>query len=565
MCSIAIPDDIMCMLVQQLPDLIKHHPEPCALQYLLEKLESSISLSKDSQHSGATSSEGCPSTNETRRSLRLRRTSKKHSVSAGHKHKALVHSTGLKHRAPMHSTSSKYTNTRYTRPKHWSSGLRAPKHLVSSSTKRKICCRDGEKVDHFEGPPRKRQHWEAVENVEVVPDLPDEQNEEEMEGTAEDTSSSEFTQVQWTNCPPPTPTHDVLTRIAELANLSSLDDLQSIKNLLGMIQKSSDTLTLAQGGDLTLHSLLRKCRSNTDKSHYVSFVSMLDYIKLAFHLAKFKKQNITYSQLDLEVGLRPGTTAEYNKRGTRLAFIACAVFATEDGTVKHVSRIVQLLRDIHILCGSQSISCGIFEKGVGNSDEDAVLKFGDFSQCDSTLERLPFNTFKLPSRESTWDPLIHIEDSCHISNTWPVEIPDRQLQTITSPLSMSNFTSSSVNKKNRAEWTTQQREWALNTTPITNLSEVQVQMNTIFDSSVKEDAQYVHLAHESFAKGGLDSDRPFATIHFDHFIRYAEKGHGAPTDAHPDLIKKLVQPRSIMLKDCHILPVPSTSIQISTL
>lgn len=83
MCSIAIPDDIMCMLVQQLPDLIKHHPEPCALQYLLEKLESSISLSKDSQHSGATSSEGCPSTNETRRSLRLRRTSKKHSVSAG--------------------------------------------------------------------------------------------------------------------------------------------------------------------------------------------------------------------------------------------------------------------------------------------------------------------------------------------------------------------------------------------------------------------------------------------------------------------------------------------------
>jgi hypothetical protein len=135
--------------------------------------------------------------------------------------------------------------------------------------KHKTCSRDGERVGYFEGPPRKRMH--CAEGGDEGP-----QEEEEEEN---------ITPILWIKGPPPIPTHEVVTKILELANLSS-DDQQSIQNLLDMIRKSPPTLVPACGEDLTLHSLIKKCRSNAGSGHYVSFISMLDYIKLAFHLAK---------------------------------------------------------------------------------------------------------------------------------------------------------------------------------------------------------------------------------------------------------------------------------------
>jgi hypothetical protein len=88
--------------------------------------------------------------------------------------------------------------------------------------------------------------------------------------------------VQWTHCHPPTPESNILTRIAKLANLSS-GYIQSIKNLLEKIQVPVSFVP-ANSEDLGLHVLIQKCRSNVDSSHYVSFISMVDYIILALHL-----------------------------------------------------------------------------------------------------------------------------------------------------------------------------------------------------------------------------------------------------------------------------------------
>jgi hypothetical protein len=43
--SIDIPEDIRYSLAQQLPNIIKNHPEPHALQYLLKQLKSANSIS----------------------------------------------------------------------------------------------------------------------------------------------------------------------------------------------------------------------------------------------------------------------------------------------------------------------------------------------------------------------------------------------------------------------------------------------------------------------------------------------------------------------------------------
>jgi len=173
--------------------------------------------------------------------------------------------------------------------------------------KRKTCSRDGERVGYFEGPPRKRMHCaeeeeeeeeegpqeeqeEEEEEEEEKEEEEQEEQEEEQEGEQgeqeqEEQEEENITPILWMKGPPPIPTHEVVTKILELANLSS-DDQQSIQNLLDMIRKSPPTLVPACGEDLTLHSLIKKCRSNAGSGHYVSFISMLDYIKLTFHLAK---------------------------------------------------------------------------------------------------------------------------------------------------------------------------------------------------------------------------------------------------------------------------------------
>jgi hypothetical protein len=197
-------------------------------------------------------------------------------------------------------------------------------------SKHRICCRDGEKLDYFEGPPKKRLHLEhdlAEEEEEEEEEKEEEEEEEEeeaakgerkvAEGGEEEREAAEEEgeeeeggeergrkegegekgkekavtttdpagAVQWTYGHPPTPEPEILTRIAELANLSSSVHMKSIENLLGMIQVPT-TFVPACSRDLSLHALIKKCRSNVDSCHYVSFVSMVDNIKLAFHLAK---------------------------------------------------------------------------------------------------------------------------------------------------------------------------------------------------------------------------------------------------------------------------------------
>lgn len=104
----------------------------------------------------------------------------------------------------------------------------------------------------------------------------EEEEEEEEEGGGR--------VVQWISSNPPTLDSETLTKIAKLANLF-FSDMQNIKNLLERIQTPT-SFALLSNKDLNLHTLIQRCRSNVDSGHYVSFMLILDYIKLAFHLAK---------------------------------------------------------------------------------------------------------------------------------------------------------------------------------------------------------------------------------------------------------------------------------------
>jgi hypothetical protein len=139
----------------------------------------------------------------------------------------------------------------------------------TTGAKSKRCCRDGARVEIFEGPPRKRAN------------IDDEEEEYE-----EDASNKEAT---WqANGSPPPPDTSMLTRIAELANLRSSDNLKHIQNLLAVIQKkTSATLNPTSANDLTLKNLIRKCQTNDEDGQYLSFISMIDNIRLAFHLALY--------------------------------------------------------------------------------------------------------------------------------------------------------------------------------------------------------------------------------------------------------------------------------------
>jgi len=94
------------------------------------------------------------------------------------------------------------------------------------------------------------------------------------------------------------------------------------------------------------------------------------------------------------------------------------------------------------------------------------------------------STFNLPSRSPIWKPLIDCAASLDSSDLGCAELADRQLHVITSPLCMSKFKTCPVNKKNKVEWTAQQREWTLKTTPITNLPDVQLQVRQIVSCSL---------------------------------------------------------------------------------
>ncbi|KAG1861369.1 hypothetical protein C8R48DRAFT_774117 [Suillus tomentosus] len=121
---------------------------------------------------------------------------------------------------------------------------------------------------------------------------------------------------------------------------------------------------------------------------------------------------------------------------------------------------------------------------------------------------------------------------------------DHLLQIITSPLGMEDFATSPVNKANKVQWTAEQREWASDADCITTLSDIQPKsrhQNPLIKRRLEEfqDCLKVEMPnHMDHIESSSELDKPFATIHFDYYIRFAEKGYGAPTTTHPDLIKK---------------------------
>ncbi|KAG1806215.1 uncharacterized protein BJ212DRAFT_1485977 [Suillus subaureus] len=81
-------------------------------------------------------------------------------------------------------------------------------------------------------------------------------------------------------------------------------------------------------------------------------------------------------------------------------------------------------------------------------------------------------------------------------NQSSVEMADRQLVKIKSPLCMSAFGPSPVNKENYSWWTGQERQKAMKTTRVIDLCDIQPKMNELFAGGIRKDGQYLHISHE---------------------------------------------------------------------
>ncbi|KAG1778087.1 hypothetical protein EV702DRAFT_1196503 [Suillus placidus] len=503
----------------------------------------------------------------------------------------------------------------------------APSKLAPSRSaqgaKRGLCCREGEKAELFEGPPRKRAHVSDGE-------------EELGEG-----SSDEEDSWQIDGSPPP-PYPAMLNRIAELASLSSSQHLESIRSLLVTIQKQRlADLSPGTPEDLTLSGLIHKCKANSENGHYLSFISMIDSIRLAFHLARFQSQGKgTFVQLDKDMALSKGSISEMYKQGQHLTFIACAgtpyillliavsgmapslvyrtktthdmisnfckilrspkLWTKEDGTIKEVSRIVGLMKDIHTESQPQ-LQFPIFMKELDGCSNDVVLNFSDFTGCDNLLSALPFKD------KNVWRPLLSAQRlSC--TNHTTVKIASRQSMKIVSPLSMSKFGSSPVNRENCSHWTSQEQIKAASAISISDPQDIQFKMDEVFAGGIRNNNQYLYITRESVQNqdvefvdrdgrflgllisqtspiinerlqhlhdylhvqmpshmapkdSSLDSKGLFLTMHFDYFTRFAEQGDGAPADIHPDLLRKTGKSR---INFAQRIPYASSTIQSNT-
>jgi hypothetical protein len=65
------------------------------------------------------------------------------------------------------------------------------------------------------------------------------------------------------------------------------------------------------------------------------------------------------------------------------------VWTKEDGTVKAVTRIVGVMKDIHTKSQPQ-LQFSIFMKEMDGCSNDVILNFSDFTGSDNLLSTLPF-------------------------------------------------------------------------------------------------------------------------------------------------------------------------------
>lgn len=132
-------------------------------------------------------------------------------------------------------------------------------------------------------------------------------------------------------------------------------------------------------------------------------------------------------------------------------------FVTENEIVKHVTRIIEHLRKNHI--SSKPINCSIFIKIFLNVTKHYLgflsSQFYNFLMNRNILKSIIFlGIHKLPPRESVWDPMVSfIAEGLHSYDIDPcdMQISSCQLQIITSPLHIQDFSSYSISKTNIAQ------------------------------------------------------------------------------------------------------------------
>jgi hypothetical protein len=97
---------------------------------------------------------------------------------------------------------------------------------------------------------------------------------------------------------------------------------------------------------------------------------------------------------------------------------------------------------------------------------------------ESSKDLISSSTYNLPERDlDIWRPLL--SPDILSPNYLPyidqpvVEMADRQLVKIKSPLCMSAFCPSPVNKENRSSWTGQERQKAMKATRVIDLCDIQ--------------------------------------------------------------------------------------------
>ncbi|KAG1781331.1 hypothetical protein EV702DRAFT_1042447 [Suillus placidus] len=201
------------------------------------------------------------------------------------------------------------------------------------------------------------------------------------------------------------------------------------------------------------------------------------------------------------------------------------LWTKEDGTVKEVTRIVGIMKDIHTKSQPQ-LQFPIFMKELDGCSNDVILNFSDFTGCDNLLSALPFN------------------------NHTTVKIASHQSMKIISPLSMSEFESSPINRENLSHWTSQERLKAAITISISDPQDIQPKSLLVASGIII----HIYISPGNLSRNEfnhnifnqdvefMDRDGRFLGLLISQtspiINKFAEQSNGASADIHPDLLHK---------------------------
>ncbi|KAJ6529564.1 hypothetical protein DFH09DRAFT_1093976 [Mycena vulgaris] len=216
---------------------------------------------------------------------------------------------------------------------------------------------------------------------------------------------------------------------------------------------------------------------------------------------------------------------------------------------------------------------------VGQSPRSEVIKFQDIEKTDTVLDSVEIHSFKLPARSTEW--------AASSTLVWrtidtPANVKLAPVYKIKTPLQLLK-TKSPLTKRNRNRWSEKQRRIAEKAAVASSLNDLTARLADLHAGGTMKPGSYVEI-NSSILEGQAlyitdandkllsllftvpeqyrqmlinaidhihavmpgefkdeDSQRDsfkYLSCHYSWYARFGEKGKGAPTNTHPDNIRK---------------------------